>query len=132
MKSVDHGGVLTHTLGHPGGKAVPQLVVNIKLARRADSKEGIIDSIRLSYALTDAVRRGHIGLLLGSARGHLTIPYKLIHVLVEGQVLLAMCVSGLLAKEKSHGRIIKDLIESLRVGILGDTVPLGTGTAFPL
>jgi hypothetical protein len=52
----------------------------------------MIDSLRLSYAIIEAGVRGHIELPTGTTRGHLTIPYKLIHVLVECQVLLAICL----------------------------------------
>lgn len=99
LQSVDHGHILPDRLGHTGCQVVAQLVVNVELARGTRRQEGIVDSICLSHNLLDPIHgRCVVGVLLRCPRRRPALPHKIIHVEIEGQVLLAVRLPQVLAE----------------------------------
>jgi hypothetical protein len=133
LQSINHGNVLANGLGHAGRQVVAKLVVNVQLAWGTGSQEGVVDAVSLGHDLLDSVKRAGIArVLLGGADSLAALPDELINVEIEGQVLLAVGLTQVLAEKQAESGVVENLVETLSVGVAGDARTLRSMGTFAL
>lgn len=113
MQALEHLLVVSDGLGHAAGKTISKVVLNVELAWRSRSEEGIVETIGRSQRLADSVQLRQSARFLEAV----IVGGELGDIQIEGQVLLAERLAQEFAEEQSQGRVAQDLVQAGIVGV---------------